>query len=138
MASDPIDSSDHFLFHKTTNRAVYDRRRQEFPDFEDVILWNERRELTESTLANIVLRFDDKLYTPPIGSGLLAGTMRAELLEQGRIIERTLGIQDLFRADELFLINSVRGWIDARLVKPKEPRASAQFEFPEPVSAKPD
>jgi para-aminobenzoate synthetase/4-amino-4-deoxychorismate lyase len=135
LASDPVDSGNHFLFHKTTNRTVYDQRRLEFPDFDDVILWNEKRELTESTLANIVLRTGDRLYTPPIDSGLLAGTMRAELLEQGRIMERSLKIEDLFLADELFLINSVRGWIDTRLVSP---RAGTRFGLSQSVSAESD
>ena len=45
--------SDVFLFHKTTNRAVYERARR--PDCDDVILWNPAGEVTETTIANLVV-----------------------------------------------------------------------------------
>ncbi len=71
LAQTPIDSADRFLFHKTTRRAVYDSRLE--PDVDDVLLWNERGELTESTIANIVVELDGALVTPPVEAGLLAG-----------------------------------------------------------------
>ena len=67
VAQSPIDSSDRFLFHKTTRRAVYDSRLE--PDVDDVLLWNERGELTESTIANIVVELDGVLVTPPMRPG---------------------------------------------------------------------
>jgi para-aminobenzoate synthetase/4-amino-4-deoxychorismate lyase len=73
-------------------------------------------ELTEATLANLVLRQDGEWVTPPVESGLLAGTLRAELLDRGRIVERVLRPDDLARAENVYLINSVRGWMPARLV----------------------
>ena len=45
--------SDDFLYHKTTNRAVYERARR--PDCDDVILWNPAGEVTETTIANLVV-----------------------------------------------------------------------------------
>ncbi len=134
VASDPVDSSDPFLFHKTTNRRIYDERRIRHSRFDDVILWNERREITESTLANIVLRLHGRLLTPPIDSGLLAGTMRAELLEQGRVEEQTLCLEDLFSAEELILVNSVRGWIPARLIRDDRSASKSSALFTESVS----
>jgi para-aminobenzoate synthetase/4-amino-4-deoxychorismate lyase len=135
VASDPVDSTDPFLFHKTTNRRIYDERRISHSRFEDVILWNERREITESTLANIVLRLHGRLVTPPIDSGLLAGTMRAELLEQGRVEEQTLCIDDLLRARELILVNSVRGWIPARLTTDDQASPKSSILLTESISA---
>lgn len=104
LATTPIDSSDRFLFHKTTLR-----------DFSatDIVYWNERGEITESSIANIVVEIDGQLYTPPITSGLLAGTFRNHLLAEGKIKERVITIEELPNATDFFLINSVRKWVRA-------------------------
>jgi branched-subunit amino acid aminotransferase/4-amino-4-deoxychorismate lyase len=78
-----------------------------------VLLWNERREITESCVANIVVELDGSLVTPPVDSGLLAGTFRALLLERGTIRERVLMVDDLNRCSKIYLINSVRKWREA-------------------------
>ncbi len=117
LAAEPVDSTDPFLRHKTTRRAVYDSARAAHPDADDVLFWNERGELTESTLANLVIRKAGALITPPASCGLLPGTYRAELLSRGRIREGIITIDALRQADAIFLINSVRGWIPARLVE---------------------
>lgn len=62
----------------------------------DAILWNEWGEVTESTIANLAVeREEGHWITPPLTSGLLAGVMRAHLLdltlsEEGRRGETTL------------------------------------------------
>ncbi|MBM3778213.1 MAG: aminodeoxychorismate synthase component I [Acidimicrobiia bacterium] len=116
LAAGPVSSGDVFLYHKTTRRAVYDAARAARPDVDGVILWNEHGEITEATDANVVAELDGRRRTPPVACGLLPGTMRAELLGSGEIVESRLTKADLRRATRLFLINSVRGWIDARLV----------------------
>ncbi|MFH0954382.1 MAG: aminodeoxychorismate synthase component I [Verrucomicrobiota bacterium] len=115
LASEPVNSGDRFLFHKTTNRATYDRLRAARPDGFDVILWNERGEVTESCIANVVAVLDGKKYTPPVSSGLLQGVFREELLERGEILERVIRKEDLRRAERLFLVNSLRGWMPLHL-----------------------
>jgi para-aminobenzoate synthetase/4-amino-4-deoxychorismate lyase len=117
IAEKPVDSRDPFLFHKTTHRAVYESRAAAHPDFDDVLLLNERGELTESCRANLVAEINGLLYTPPIECGLLGGTFRAELLKQETLIERVLRPEDLRGATALHLINSVRKWIPARLLQ---------------------
>ncbi len=94
------------------------RRRQtvESRSVDDVLLWNDRGEVTESTIGNVVAEIDGIRYTPPIASGLLGGTFRAEQLEAGTIQERVLMKADIASASRLWLINSVRGWVDAMLV----------------------
>ncbi|MFH0908442.1 MAG: aminodeoxychorismate synthase component I [bacterium] len=111
LAADPVHASDRFLYHKTTRREVYDRARAARPGMDDVILWNERGEVTESTVANVVVRFGKNLVTPPVTSGLLAGTLRAALLARGRIREQVVSKGDLARADAVYFVNSVRGWM---------------------------
>lgn len=113
LAAEPVDSSDRFLFHKTTRRDFYGGD-------DDVIFWNERGEITESSIANVVVRIGDQLFTPPVESGLLAGTFRNELIARGEIKERVITIDDLPSADQIFLINSVRRWMRAQLVVEKD------------------
>src|SRR6185369_14349309 len=59
LATEPVDSSDRFLFHKTTRRLG-----------DNLIFWNERGEITESSIANVVVPMDGELFTPPIDCGL--------------------------------------------------------------------
>ncbi len=113
----PVDSHDPFLFHKTTHRAIYTSSAAAHPDFDDVLLLNERGELTESCRANLVAEINGVLYTPPLECGLLGGTFREELLEQGTLVERVLRPENLREASALHLINSVRKWMPVRLTQ---------------------
>lgn len=115
LAQTPVNSSDRFLFHKTTRRAMYDAALVQRGDADDVLLWNERGEITETCAANIVVQFGDEFFTPPLECGLLGGTLRAHVLEQGKIRERVTLWNELIDARALFRINSVRGWQAAML-----------------------
>ncbi|HEU0015961.1 MAG TPA: aminodeoxychorismate synthase component I [Longimicrobium sp.] len=119
IAAEPVDSRDPLLYHKTTRRDAYERRAASRPDCDDVLLMNERGELTESTIANLVVRLDGVLWTPPLECGLLPGVMRADLLARGEIRERVLYAADLARAEEIWLVNSVRRWRRATLADPQ-------------------
>jgi para-aminobenzoate synthetase/4-amino-4-deoxychorismate lyase len=110
LASKPLDSNDIFLFHKTTQRDIYDSARQDHEEMDDVLLYNEKEELTEFTIGNLVVELDSKLYTPPITCGVLPGTFRAHLLETGKVHERTIPVRELPQCTKLFRINSLRGW----------------------------
>jgi para-aminobenzoate synthetase / 4-amino-4-deoxychorismate lyase len=116
LDDEPVDPSDLWLFHKTTRRAPYDRRRERRPDVDDVVLVNDRREVTESTIANLAVRLEGVWVTPPIDAGLLPGTYRAVLLREGRLIERSITAVELRGAGELALVSSVRGWRPAVIV----------------------
>jgi para-aminobenzoate synthetase/4-amino-4-deoxychorismate lyase len=116
LSSSPVNSADAFLYHKTTLRQIYERALESCPECDDALLWNERNELTESCVANVVLEIGRELFTPPVESGLLAGTFRDSLLEQGQIREKTLLVSDLNKCSRIYLINSVRKWQQARLL----------------------
>jgi len=111
LAARPVDAGHLFLFHKTTRREVYEAARAAQPDCDDVLLWNERGQITESTIANVVVEIDGARCTPPVECGLLPGTLRAELLARGEIVERVITIEEALTAPRLWLINSVRGWL---------------------------
>ncbi|WP_448508926.1 chorismate-binding protein [Immundisolibacter sp.] len=121
LAAEPVDATDPMLFHKTTRRDVYDRARARHPAADDVLLWNRRGELTETTIANFAFLRGGVWYTPPLRCGLLPGTLRAVLLRQGRIREGVLQRDALATTPALAVFNSVRGWIAAQLVDDREP-----------------
>ena len=115
FASCAIDDHDPLVFHKTTARSRYDVELERCRPCDDVILWNSRGEVTESTVANIVVFSGGKHWTPPREAGLLAGTLRGELISKGQLFERTITKDELAAADSFALINSVRGWMPAKL-----------------------
>jgi len=110
LAKEAIDSSNVFLFHKTTQRDVYESALSDFSEADDVLLYNELGELTEFTIGNLVVELNGKLFTPPISCGVLPGTFRAHLLETGQVAERTIPIQQLKDCTKIFRVNSIRKW----------------------------
>ena len=115
LACRPVDRDDVFLYHKTTHRRIYEEAKADFPGHDDVILWNEAGEATESTIANLAVELDGALCTPPLECGLLPGVARAELLARGALRERRISLEELRAAPRLFLLNSVRGLFPAVL-----------------------
>ncbi|MBB3084513.1 aminodeoxychorismate synthase component I [Geodermatophilus sabuli] len=112
---EPVDPGESWLYHKTSMREPYDRRRERRPDVDDVIMVNVRGELTEVTRATLAVRIGGRWWTPPLGSGCLPGVERARLLETGRLAERVLHVADLGRAEGVAVLSSLRGWRAARL-----------------------
>ena len=115
LAPTPIDRANLFLFHKTTRREVYEAARASRPSAEAVILWNAEEEVTEATDFNVVAEIDGVKVTPPPECGLLPGVMREELLEREEILERRITLAELRAAPRIWLINSVRGWVECTL-----------------------
>ena len=48
-------------------------RQSGIPGYDDVLLFNEKGEVTESTIANMAVEIEGKLCTPPVQCGLLPG-----------------------------------------------------------------
>jgi para-aminobenzoate synthetase/4-amino-4-deoxychorismate lyase len=115
LAEKPVDSQNSFLFHKTTQRDIYEDALKSASDCDDVLLFNEKDELTEFTIGNLVVEMDGELVTPPVECGLLAGTFRAYLLETGQIREQIIMKKDLKKCRKAFLINSVRKWVEVEI-----------------------
>lgn len=108
---------DPILTHKTTQRSRYEALwRPEDHGLFDILLWNERGELTEFTRGNLVIEIEGIRYTPPLDCGLLAGTLRQSLCAVGALTERSLFHHDLEQAEQLWFINSVRGWVPVNVV----------------------
>ena len=118
LSDRPIDRTSPFFFHKTTRRAFYDgelARLRATTGCDEVILINERGELTEGTLTNLFVELGGHILTPPVACGLLDGTLRRELLESSDLAveESVLRPEDLRRAHRVLLGNSVRGLVPA-------------------------
>lgn len=117
LAAHAVSSSGEFLRHKTTERSAYTAH--SIPqDCFDVLLWNERSELTEFTKGNVVVELDGRRLTPALPCGLLNGVLRQEQLAEGEIEEAVIHLNDLQRATRLWFINGVRGMLPADLIQP--------------------
>ncbi len=110
LAAEPINTGDIRLYHKTTRRQLYEHRLSEMKDADEVVLWNERGEITECCTANLVVKLSGQYLTPPVNSGLLPGTYREYLLSRGILAEQTLTADDLRNSSQVYLINAVRKW----------------------------
>jgi para-aminobenzoate synthetase/4-amino-4-deoxychorismate lyase len=115
VAKKPVSSRDVFLYHKTTRRSVYDAAMSSRGDGDDVLLFNQHGQVTETCIANIVVEIGGRRYTPPVRCGLLAGTFREELLREGKIETRVITLEQLRKADAVYAVNSVRRWMPAKV-----------------------
>lgn len=109
LATKPIDSRNVFLYHKTTERQVYDDVLRDVPNCRNALLFNAAGEVTETAIANLALNIDGMLYTPPVHCGLLPGTCRAHLLRQGILRERIIDVEEVRQHSHIYLMNAVRG-----------------------------
>ncbi|AKJ29426.1 para-aminobenzoate synthetase / 4-amino-4-deoxychorismate lyase [Caldimonas brevitalea] len=114
VSADTVTSSrNRLLAHKTSARAAYkdayDRCSRD--GYYDVIFLNELNQVTEGSFNNLFIRKDGVWYTPPVSCGLLPGIQRQCLLESSDIDarEKILTLSDLHDADEIFLVNAIRG-----------------------------
>ena len=65
--------------------------------------------LIEGTMSNLFLATEGALVTPDLSQCGVRGVMRQWILEQIPVREAQLTRQDLEKADEVFLVNSIRG-----------------------------
>lgn len=107
--TEPIDSTTCWPHHTTNRREPYLARVRRHPGADDVVLVNERGEVTETCTANLAVRMDGRWWTPPLGSGFLPGVERARLVAAGCLHERVLRPEDLAGADGLVLVSSLQG-----------------------------
>lgn len=127
----PVQSTDRFLQHKTTHRSLYDKALQQAQRYgcTDALFHNERGEITEGTIHNILVHVDGRWKTPHQRCGLLPGVYRHLLMQKGVVTEAILTQQDLQRATAIYLCNSVRGLRPvARLLQKTEQGLLPQWE----------
>lgn len=114
IAAERVSSTDRFARYKTGKRGLYSRlwqRAHEAQNCDEVIFLNEKGEIAEGSRSTIFVSRGDKLLTPPLSSGALAGVLRDQLLTEGKAIEAVLRVEDL--TDQVMFGNSLRGLIPA-------------------------
>ena len=97
------DLNQSFTYFKTTHRPHLSLGKQE------IIYHNAAGELLETSIGNLVLKINGKLYTPPTSLGILPGIYRQHLLERGLVDEKVLTLKDLAQAEAIYGCNAVRG-----------------------------
>jgi branched-subunit amino acid aminotransferase/4-amino-4-deoxychorismate lyase len=124
--------TDPLVGHKSLNywpnRLMFEDARRE--GFGECVTISPDGQLWEGSMSSLFVVVDGQILTPPYATRALPGIMRSLILERGPrlgldVRETTLGLFDrLFRPEEVFLTNSVRGimpvgrWGDARFPVP--------------------
>lgn len=113
----PINILSNF---KTTNAllfvmaGIFQKQRR----LDEVFLLNQEGFLCESTSANLFVVYENKIYTPALSEGCVAGVMRTVVMklaqeQQLPLIEAQINPQILNEAEEVFVTNAVGGirWV---------------------------
>jgi len=74
----------------------------------EAIFLNTAGHICEGTGTNIFMIFGDKVITPPLSSGPLAGITRELILEWSAVEQRDLTLDEARLADEVFITSSMR------------------------------
>ncbi|RXX17998.1 aminodeoxychorismate synthase component I [Streptococcus parasanguinis] len=103
LTEQKLDLATPFTYFKTSqrNHLTANHREQIFylPD----------GSLLETTIGNLILEIEGKLYTPPAHLPLLDGIYRRHLLETQQVEEKLLTLKDLELADRVYACNALRG-----------------------------
>src|SRR5690606_22700421 len=104
--------------HKWSDRSALDH--DSAPD-RDLLLVAEDGAVLETARASVFVVHDDGVHTPPLDDRILPGTARARLIEILRaadvpVFQRRLTLDDVRRATEVFVANSLRGVVPVRSI----------------------
>ena len=116
-----VDAENQYFYHKTTNRELYEKEfaRANEAGFAEILFLNKDGLLTEASRHNVFVKIDDKIVTPPVKNGLLAGVYRNLLLERcSDILEKEILLSDLEKVSTLYLSNAVQGLKKYRVPSP--------------------
>lgn len=117
LAKERTDPKNVFLYHKTTNRKLYDEKYKSAiaNGFDEIIFFNLDNQVTEGSITNIFIRLGDQWLTPPLFCGLLPGIWRQKTIALLNAKEIPFGLDELTRAEEILMGNSVRGGVPAHI-----------------------
>ena len=116
-----VSSKNPFLYHKSTNRGLYNKEHAKWKrrGYFDIIFRNEKNQVTEGAISNIIIKKGRFYYTPPVECGLLNGVYRKSLLRNEdfpSLKEKVLYKKDIYAASKIYMVNSVRGMIECKLI----------------------
>jgi branched-chain amino acid aminotransferase len=109
---------DIFMNLKHTDRGLYDKALEfaRLENYDEAVILNEHGTVADASIYNVFVVKDGQLSTPPLTDGPVAGVLRELLLTRlvkHPVLEKTITLQDLYSADEIFLTNAVKGirWV---------------------------
>lgn len=113
-----IDPDNLYFYHKTTQRQLYIDERKLALDagFHEVLFVNRDGEVTEGSISNVFLLMGGRLLTPPVSCGLLGGTFRRFLVARGAASEQIVTMNEVRKAEAVYVGNSVRGLVQVEVV----------------------
>ena len=111
IADERVNSEDFRLYHKTTLRPeryeILNKARER--SAQECLFLNTREEVTEGAISNVLIKQKGQWLTPALHCGLLPGVRREKLLRSGRCIEAIISKNGLMQAEEIRMVNAVRG-----------------------------
>lgn len=118
LSTKKVNSQNPFVYHKTTNRKLYNEEYSKCvkKGLDEIIFTNEKNQITEGAISNIIIKKNGDFYTPPVSCGLLNGVYRQFLFGKISLKEKILYKKDLLTADEIYLTNAVRIMRPANLI----------------------
>jgi len=109
--------------HLNRLEQVLARAEWSCPDIHEGLMVNYDNHVVEGTMSNVFIVKDDCLYTPEITQSGVRGVLRDIIIELAKelkipVIETVLSKDDIYKADELFITNSIIGiWPVKQLVE---------------------
>lgn len=114
-------TSSLLVHHKTVNylENLLVLKQARVQGFDDVLMHNEKDNITETAVANVFFKIGEKLYTPPISEGLLPGTFRRQVIQACNMLEIDLCEEPcpenlILKAKEVFITNAIMGIMPVR------------------------
>lgn len=77
--------------------------------YDDIIFLNENGYVTETSCANIFIVKNKYIFTPKVEDGLLNGIIRKRIMEEFKVQERSITLEELKESDEVIITNSLMG-----------------------------
>ena len=113
ISSKRVRSDNIFLFYKTSHRDLYNEELEIAKQlgYNEIIFLNENEHLTEGSFTNIILKIEGNYYTPKHQNGLLKGNFLKKIIKKLNIEEVNLNLSDLQKCEQIYFVNSVRGFI---------------------------
>jgi len=113
---EPVSSTSIYRFHNTTALFPLEERGDAHGPATEVVMVNERGEITGGMGHNLAARIAGTWVTPPLASGCLPGILREALLDEGILVEEILRLEDIECVEAFALLDSVDGWQSAKLI----------------------
>jgi branched-chain amino acid aminotransferase len=111
-----------FSPYKTSNSLIYVMSGiyNKSKNIDESFILNDKEDIIETTSSNVFIASGDELRTPPVSDGCIDGIMRKKLIRISeensiKVIEKKIRIDDVLKAEEIFLTNTIKGiqWVVA-------------------------